>query len=212
MNRLGRLWPLIVSLLAAWGGRGGAALAHPPVDAVAAVRISPTGELTLALTHDALAFALNDTSRDIPDEAMFALLASPDEALARSLAEAQSRFEALCTLLADGVRVPLVATASPTVEQVREWQRHHRFYPLPVKLELQARAALPSAAHTLQIRFPEMLGDLILSLERPGEEALALPLRAGELSPEFALAAHVSRAGEASTPAPPGPQSAGPRC
>lgn len=174
---------------------------HPPVDALAAVRVDGAGGLTIELTHDALAFALNDTSVNIPDEPMFELLDGPEEVLGRSLAEARARFETLCVLEAGGVRVPVEVTAAPTVADVREWRARRRGYPLPVKLQLLARASLPEEARSFRIRFPEMLGKLLMTLERPGEEIVALPLEANEVSPEFGIPRPAGPA--ASSPAAP---------
>ncbi len=182
-------------------GLAARAAAHPPVDAVATVRVSATNELTIVVMHDVLAFALNDTSRNIPDGPMFELLAGPDEALDRALAEARQRFATLCVLTVDGARVPLEVVAAPTLADVRDWQRRRRWYPLPVRLEMTAHAALPAGARAFRVRFPEMLGDLILAVERTGHEPVALPLTPNELSPEFALTSH---SGDASGVAAPG--------
>lgn len=172
---------------------------HPPVDALAAVRVNDSGELTVELTHDAVAFALNDTSANIPDAPMFELLDGPDEVLGKRLEEARARFAKLCVLEADGARVPIEVTAGPTVAAVREHQARRRGSPLPVKLQLIARAGLPAGARAFHIRFPEMLGKLLLTVERPGEEIVALPLEANEVSPDFAI----PRPSTSEAPAPP---------
>ena len=43
------------------------ALAHPPVQTSAAVDVTATGEITITIDHDALAFALNETSARVDD-------------------------------------------------------------------------------------------------------------------------------------------------
>lgn len=178
---LAALWALVV---AAWAG---GAWGHPPVGAVAAVRVASDGEVVVELTHDVLAFALNDTSANIPDGPMFELLNGPEERLVRALEESRTRFVTLCVLEADGVRVPWEVTASPSAGDVWEWKQRHRSYPLPIKLELVARAVLPAGAKGFTVRFPEMLGDVLVSVERPGEELTALPLKPNERSPEFSV-------------------------
>lgn len=170
---------------------------HPPVDALAALRLDGSGGLTIELTYDALAFALNDTSVNIPDGPMFELLNGPQDVLEKSLADARSRFVTLCVLEAGGVRVPVEVTTAPTAADVRDWRARRRGNPLPVKLQLLARASLPEEARSFRIRFPEMLGKLLMTLERPGEEIVALPLEANEVSPEFGI------------PRPAGPATAG---
>lgn len=205
---LGRL----LAIVAAWALALAAPPAlgrHPPVDALAAVRVDGAGVLTIELTYDALAFALNDTSVNIPDEPMFELLDGPDDVLDRSLTQARSRFVTLCVLEAGGVRVPVEVTAAPTVADIREWRARRRGNPLPVKLQLLARATLPEEAGSFRIRFPEMLGKLLMTLERPGEEIVALPLEANEVSPEFGIPRPAAPAGGAARAPTPDAEGAG---
>ncbi len=178
-----------------------AARAHPPVAASAILKVSAAGEVSIDLNHDVLAFALNDTSQNIPDGPMFELLRGPDGALEQALAEVPARFESLCVLSADGQRVAVKVTSFPSVHDIREYQKRRPAYPLPVKLDLVAHATLPRPTHVLSIRFPEMLGTIVLTVDRPGAEPVALPLGANELSPSFEIdapsgAENPARAGE----------------
>lgn len=166
-------------------GRG--AEAHPPVATAAIVKISPSGEVDLTLTHDVLAFALNDQSQNIPDGPMFELLNGPPDVLAASLRESATRFESLCVLNADGERVPLRVVAYPSVSDVYEVKVKKATYPLPIKLELHATATIPMASTSMKIRFPEMLGIVVLTIDRPHEEPVALPLEPNEVSPDFTV-------------------------
>jgi hydrogenase/urease accessory protein HupE len=149
--------------------------------------VDDAGNLTLTLRHDALAFALNETPQNIADEPMLELLSSSDEEIAATFQEARNRFLRLTALLADDGPVSLDIVEFPTASVVREWQREHPQCPLPLMLDIIARAQLPTAARTLRIRFPEVLGDVILSLERRGHEPIAIPLRPGETSPPFEI-------------------------
>ncbi len=189
-NGQGRFWALLfVAACAVIAPLArGAAPFHPPINSIAELRVSEGGEITIEVFYDSLAFALNDTSQNIPDGPMFELLDGPEETLARSLDDCRGRFEKLCVLNAGTGRVPVEVTAAPAVADIREWRRTHGSYPLPIKLGLSARASLPANATSFQIRFPEMLGDLILTIERPGQEVVAVPLQANELSPEFGVA------------------------
>lgn len=207
MTRFHGLVRLLAALAAVWAAPVATCAAHPPVSAVTALRISEQGELSLALTYDALAFALNDTSINIPDGPMFELLDGPEDALSRALERSRERFETLCVLTVDGVRVPVTVTTMPTPADVHDWRKARKSYPLPVKLELLARAELPPAGRSFQVRFPEVLGSLLLVVERPGEETAAIPLTPNELSPAFALPA---RAGSAPAPGTLQPADSGP--
>jgi hypothetical protein len=154
--------------------------AHPGPAATALVRISGQGEVSITLRHDAIAFALDEAPQRIADAPMLELLAGSDEVVERALEDARERFETLCELDADGVRVPVEVVTAPTAAEVRAWQASHRAKPLPVKLDLVARAKLPRAARSLSLRFPEVLGALLVTIDRPGVEPLGLPLSAGE--------------------------------
>lgn len=174
------VWAVMICL-------GRDAAAHPPVATSAIIKVSPSGEVDLTLTHDVLAFALNDQSQNIPDGPMFELLNGPSEVLAASLREAATRFESLCVLSAGGKRVPLRVVAYPRVSAVYEVKAKKPAYPLPIKLELHATAAIPATSTSMKIRFPEMLGIVVLTIDRPGQEPVALPLDPNELSPEFVI-------------------------
>ena len=86
---------ILFGVLAAVPCLGRGAEAHPPVATAAIVKVSASGEVDLTLTHDVLAFALNDQSQNIPDGPMFELLNGPPDVLAASLRESATRFESL---------------------------------------------------------------------------------------------------------------------
>ncbi|MFO0833789.1 MAG: HupE/UreJ family protein [Phycisphaerales bacterium] len=174
-------------------GRG--ARAHPPVATAAIVKVSPSGEVDLTLTHDVLAFALNDQSQNIPDGPMFDLLNGPEEVLAPSLREAATRFESLCVLTAGGTRVPLRVLSYPSAAEVYGVKAKRAKYPLPIKLELHATASIPADSTSLKIRFPEMLGIVVVTIDRPGAEPVALPLEPNEPSPDFELSLRAADSG-----------------
>lgn len=175
----------VLSLLFALLCMGGVAVAHPPVAASAILKIDRSGQVEIIVDHDVLAFALNDTSQNIPDGPMLDLLHAPEQVLELSLQEAAQRFETLCSLTADGVRVPVTIVTYPSVAEVREHKRRRPDYPLPFKRDLYARATLPLASRAVAVRFPEMLGTIVLTVDRPGAEPFALPLQANEWSPAF---------------------------
>src|SRR5437762_7408563 len=79
--------------------------AHPTISASALVRIDASRRVVVMVSYDALAFALDDTPRNISDAAMYELLDGPDQVLTETLAAARERFAALFELLADGRRL-----------------------------------------------------------------------------------------------------------
>jgi hypothetical protein len=159
------------------------ALAHPAVSAVAIIKVDPAGRVSITLTHDALAFALNEQPLRIDDEAMYALLRGPREDLAAALADAKDRLASGMRLTASGAPVPFTLTAWPTPESVDRWKSENPAGRLPVKLEFTAEATLPHGAADLSIQFPPALAEVILMLDRPGVEPLTIPLAPGEPSP-----------------------------
>lgn len=156
---------------------------HPGTSATALIKIDATGHVAITLRHDALAFALNETPQRIGDAPMYELIDGPDEALTHCFADARDRFATLFDLSADGRRVEVEIVASPTTAEVRAWQREHPDRRLPVRLDFVARAELPAPARSLTARFPDVLGTVIVTFDRPGEEPLTLPMRAGETTP-----------------------------
>jgi hypothetical protein len=165
------------------------ALPHPPLNAVAFVVVDRAGGVTLTLHHDALAFALDDTSQNVPDPPMYELLDSPDPQVAAALEETRARFLRRTSVTADGVRLELRITEFPGVEAIRAWERENPARRLPLKMDIVARSALPAGARSITVTLPAVLGDVILSVDRPGTETVALPLRPGETSPPFEVSA-----------------------
>lgn len=188
---------LLITLLALVVWFPTIAWAHPPVATSAVVRIRSSGQVEISLNHDVLAFALNDTSQNIPDGPMLELLNGPEEELAAALRDAAERFETLCVLTSDGARVPVKVTVYPGVKDLREHQARRPGYPLPIKQDLFADASVPSTARGIAIRFPEMLGIVVLTVSRPGMEPVALPLEPNELSPAFEISLTGGREGGA---------------
>ena len=62
-----------------------------------------------------------------------------------------------------------------------------------MKLEFIARAVLPAGAKRFALRFPEAMGDVVLTVQTPSEEPLAAFVRAGERSDEYAFALDAPR-------------------
>lgn len=174
-----------------------AAAAHPPVATSALVKIDADGRITVTVRHDALAFALNDTSLNITDAPMYELLAGPDEAMTEAFDAGRDRFADLFRLLADDARIQVQVVESPTTAAVRAWQKDRPDRRLPVKLDFVARATLPAPARRIAVRFPDILGDVIVTFDRPGAEPFTMPLAPGETSPPMELSATVPRVGAA---------------
>jgi hypothetical protein len=173
-----RRW-LLWTLLAA-GVLAPAAAAHPGHQSGAVLTVAPDGRVIVRVSVDALAFALNDRSRDVPDEAMRGLLEGPEADLRAALEESHARFVRLTELEVGGEPVALAVVSAPTLETVRAAPAGSDGRPrLPVHGEFVAEGRLPPGARSLTLRLPEIAGDVVLTVERPGQEPTAAPLPAG---------------------------------
>lgn len=167
-------------LVLAWCG---VAAAHPAVPTVAMVKIEMGGHVRVIIVHDALAYALNDTSTRIGDAEMYALLNGPRRDIAEALIDGRERMEAGFELSADKARVACTLIRWPDMEAVDHWKAANPGLGLPVKLEFEFGAALPASARSVSMRFPVVLDTVLLVVDRPGVEPVAIPLSPGEVSP-----------------------------
>ena len=186
------------------------AWAHPGVSTTAVVKVDPEGRVTVIIVHDVLALALNDTSQNVPDAPMYELLHSPDDVLGEAIAASRERFIVLFRFLADGRPIEPDLGQFPIVDLVRAWQLEHPDRRLPVKMDIVAHGLLPPGTRRIAVRFPEVMGDVIVTLDRPGLEPLTLPLRPGEISPEFELRRRADVPGAAPPAEGAAPKSAAP--
>ncbi len=171
----------------------GRALAHPPLATAALVNIERGNDgqavMTVTVFHDALAFALNDTSTAVGDPAMYALLEGPEADLTAALQDGRERFAIGFHIWADGKPIETRLVKSPDLAGIHQWLNEHTKAgggrpTLPCKMDFLTEATLPADAQTFTLQLPEILGDTILIVHRPGFEPLSMPLRAAEISPE----------------------------
>ena len=178
---------VIAAVVVAMAFLASTAGAHPGFSATALVKIEASGQFSLKLRHDALAFALDDTPANISDQPMYEFLAASQTVQAETFDAGRERFQSLFVLLADDTRVEIELLESPTAAALQDWKQSHRDRALPVKLDFTARATLPKAVNALTFRFPEVLGDVLVTVDRPNVEPVGFPLRPGEQSPSIEL-------------------------
>lgn len=180
-----RPFTLIIAVIL--GALACVAAAHPPVATWALVDVKADGRVDIAITHDAIAFVLNDTSARIGDPEMRRfLVASADEVLA-ACDDGRSRLLVGVKLTADGLPVPIEVVAVPTPATFEQWKADNPSQRLPCKLESTITAQLPVGTRELTIRFPEILSEILVELRRPDIEPLAIPLMPAEVSPRISL-------------------------
>jgi hypothetical protein len=162
---------------------------HPGFPASANVQVDAAGEVVMHVRHDALALALNETPANIGDWPMLELLHGPREGLIRALDKGRERFSSMTQVNADGRPVELQVSDWPRIEAIDAAASGGDRIRLPLMLDFVAQGRLPAGAKSMTLRFPEVMGEVVLIVERPGMEPFSLPLRAGEESPAIALSA-----------------------
>ena len=173
---------------------------HPPVPTVATIVVREDRQVSIDIFHDALAFALNDTSARVGDAPMRALLNGPPSELAAACEDARKRILVGLRLKADGVVLPVTVQEMLSPESVAAWSKEHPDQRLPCKMDMVLRATLPPDAASATIQFPEIFGEIVVVIERPGIEPVDFPLAASEVSPPFDV--RRSQAPSASAQAP----------
>lgn len=180
---------LLRIILAAWAfALTPRVFAHPALSTVVTADVRVEGHAAVVdvyITHDALAYALNDTSLRVTDPQMYALLDGPREELAATLQDGRERFQNAFKVFADDRPIDIELLASPDLESVDRWRADNPSEQLPLKLSFEVRAILPEGVSTLSLRAPPVMGDLVMGLSRPGVEPVYMPLSAGQRSPEF---------------------------
>jgi|GEM_PF-1772267 len=157
-------------------------LAHPANIAGAQANVQPDGHFQIRARFDLLAFALNDTPQRIGDAPMNTLLDGPNTALEAQLAEAKGNFQREFAVSTGGAPATIDSIDFPTAADVHKWAVEGGATRLPVMLPVVVNGHLPPNAATFSVRFPEVLGTVVLTTELPYQEPVSEPLDAGAYS------------------------------
>ena len=190
--RLGSSPPSPVSTLP-WLGSAAAILAwwlclgslwsHPAFSTSAEIVFDPDGRFHGRAEFDTLAFALNDSSSRIGNEPMDQLLAGPREELVAQLANAKTRFSHGFQVKTDAGPGLVDSLAFSEADAVLKWRDTMRPV-LPVVVPVEFAGHLPPGARSIAVRFPSVLDQVVLEVQRPGEEPFLQPVDPGtESSP-----------------------------
>ena len=171
---------MLLLALGGWLGQG-AGFAHPAFLTAAEITVEADGKFHGRAEFDTLAFVLNDTSARIGNEPMEELLTGPQEALAAQLADAKGRFLHGFQVTTDAGPGVVDELAFPQASEVIAWRDSRRSV-LPVVIPVTMRGHLPAGARSLTVRFPSVLEQVILDVERLGEEPFLQPVEAGKES------------------------------
>jgi len=157
-------------------------LAHPANIAGAQANVQPDGHFQIRARFDLLAFALNDTPQRIGDAPMNTLLDGPNTALEAQIAEAKGNFQREFAVSTGGAPATIDSIDFPTAADVHKWAVEGGATRLPVMLPVVVNGHLPPNAATYSVRFPEVLGTVVLTTELPYQEPVSEPLDAGAYS------------------------------
>jgi len=193
MRRFALCWLAVMALLAG----GLVARAHVPVMAAATVTIDGGGRYAVALNFDVPPFVLDTPPQGTTDDAMNAWLAGPTNTLAAGLAAAQERFARGFAVVTDQGAGRAEAVTFPDVAELEQVKAAAPIVQLPVMLGLSVKGQLPAGARQVAFQFPEVMGIVAVTVNRPGQGPVSLVANAGELSEAVPL--HLTN-GSARTP------------
>ena len=155
---------------------------HPAGIALAKASVDVNGNIELKLRYDLLAFALEQTSAEVSDPPMNALLDGPQENLQKRMDESSARLRdslKITSELGDG---SIDSISYPSAADIRSYSAAVGPVRLPVMLTVRVKAHLPKGARRLSVRFPDILGTLVYTAEFPYQEPISEPVEAGNAS------------------------------
>jgi hypothetical protein len=162
-------------------------LAHSVNVPMALLVIHRDGSFTLDANFDLPAYVLNDTPARIGDDSMNAWLDADDTTIANSLNDAKTRLQHAIVFTANDHDFRATLTGFIGLSEVRAYRTSGITPRLPMMAPATLRGNLPAGATSFTLRFPEVLGPVILTLERPAEEPLSASLEPGETSEAFTI-------------------------
>ena len=159
--------------------------AHPAQMVAATATVKANGELRITARFDVLAFALNDTPARIDDASMNELLDGPPEELRASLDAARQRLLHGLVVECDTgsiATIDAVSTRFPTAQDVIRCRDSQYSPRLPLILDFGVTGRVADGARSVAVRFPEIMGTVVLTVERSGEEPYSEPVEPGRFS------------------------------
>ena len=157
----------------------------------------------MTMRFDVLAYILNDTSARIGDAPMKALLKSSPALLDQRLAEAGARLLHGVPIITDQGEGAFDSVVFPTAAEVQSEARSGGPV-LPVEMEVELKGKLSAHVHSVSFRFPEVLDQIVLSVERPKEDVFSEPLEAGIASSSLPVRLNNSKVTTRAEPEAPG--------
>jgi len=184
---------LVAALLPAAG-------AHPANLTAALFKVEPEGRFQIGLDFDALAFVIDDVPARIPESAIDKTLRALAADRTAMVEDAADRLRDGTVLEVDGKPARFGAVTLPPASRIFQASRVHGTH-VPLLLEADLSGTVPPGLHRFRIRFPEVIGTVVVTFDLPGIEPTAQPAAPGE----FTAAIAASTPGGSSAPPQEGP-------
>src|SRR5437764_5629987 len=168
-------WRILLGVLMMISGGAGAG-AHVARIAAADAIVHRDGVVELKVTFDVQAYVLNDTPERISDGPMNELLDGPRQTLIEEVGKGRERFARHVAIFGNGVSLSAERLTFPTVEEIEKWKASGATPRLPVMLELVETSRLAAGTKSAAFRFPEVMGRMALTVERPAMEPITIAL------------------------------------
>jgi hypothetical protein len=175
------------SLVALIGLLASGALGHPANVASAKAKVGLDRVVEVRVRFDLLAFLLDERPSDVDHAEMLGLLSAPLPLLESRLQDAASRFREGLHLLGDGGMGAINSVTFPAASEIQEWRERHEPSQLPILSAAVAKGRLPEGAGAVSVRFPDVLGTVVLTTEMPYQEPVSEPVEAGRASRPLSL-------------------------
>ncbi|MFI5385817.1 MAG: hypothetical protein ACHQ50_06820, partial [Fimbriimonadales bacterium] len=183
---------------------------HPANIPAAKAKIAVDGSFELKVRFDILAYCLDLPPSEVADAPMNALLDGPASNLEARLADARRRFQNHIQVLGDGSPATVDSYSFADASDVLKAVAANPKPRLPVMTVVVLKGQLPAGSRTSSFRFPESLGEVVLTTEFPYQEPVSEPVEAGSASTPLTLpTAQQVAAVEASIAAPRAARSSG---
>ncbi|OJU63853.1 MAG: hypothetical protein BGO01_16980 [Armatimonadetes bacterium 55-13] len=178
--------PLLVALMAlamaGLGFRHAEAALHPSNVPVGRAKVQLDGTIDLNMRFDILAYLVDHSPNEGNDSAMLDLLELTDNELQARINDGQARFKRLLHLQGDNGPGVVESVVFPTPAEIHRISDAIGPNRIPVMGSVVIRGHLTSGAKSISMRFPDVLGTVILTTEFPYQEPYSEPVEVGAYS------------------------------
>ncbi len=163
------------------------ATAHPGHVTSGTATVHPNGLVDISVSFDVPSYLLNDSPSRVTPPQMYGLLDGAEEVLQKKTLAARHRFAGALRVVVNGQPQAGKVTRFPDTATILKAAKVPEGTRLPLVLEGEITTQLPPGTTEVQFQASELLGTVILTVEREGYEPLAIPLKSGADSSVIAV-------------------------